>query len=377
MDINRVRLIKQFSELVAIDSPSFGEKAMGTYIKRQLTDLGFIISEDQAGDQYLQGCGNIYGFLSGDKALGPPLLLCAHMDTVEPARGKRAVISETGLITSDGTTVLGADDVSGLVAIFEALRVLRESGLPHRPIEVLFTVAEEIYCCGASQFNFSKIQAKEAYVLDLTGPIGSAAFSAPSILFFTATVSGQSAHAGFEPEKGVHAIAAAAHAVSALPLGHVDEDTTLNIGVIGGGRATNIVPDECEVRGEVRSFSHDKALNQIEAVKKQFINSAQAIGASVSFEVSQGCHAYRTPPDSPVVRRFAQACETLGIPVSLDKTFGGSDNNYLAANGISGLVIASGMQQCHTCQEYTTVDDLVQSAGLTLSLILADDGGSV
>ena len=374
--MNKKRLIEEFASLVYIDSPTFGEKTMGAYLRRALTELGLTVSEDAAGDGHPDGCGNILGFLDGDDSLGAPLLLCALMDTVSPALGKCAVIREDGRITSNGTTVLGADDASGIAAILEALHTLRESGQPHRPVEVLFTVAEEVYCSGAAQFDFTRLRAKEAYVLDLSGPVGSAAYSAPSILFFTATVRGRSAHAGFEPEKGVHAIAAAASAISALKLGHVDGDTTLNVGVISGGLATNIVPDTCEVRGEVRSFSHEAALAQIEAVKQQFQRCAQAAGAAVDFEVSSGCQAYQTPTNSPVVQRFQSCCAALGIQPRLDRTFGGSDNNYLAANGVSGLVIASGMYDCHTVGEYTTIDDLVKAAELTLALILSNDGGT-
>ena len=375
--INIPRLTEEFTSLVAIDSPSFGEKAMGGYLKRALSDLGLTVFEDDAGEGHPESCGNILGFLEGDERLGAPLLLCAHMDTVEPSRGKRAVVGEDGRITSGGNTVLGADDASGIAAMLEALRALRESGQPHRPVEVLFTIAEEVYCCGAARFDCSRLRAKEAYVLDLSGPIGSAAYSAPSILFFTAVFQGRSAHAGFEPEKGVHAIAAAAGAISALKLGHADSDTTVNVGTISGGRAANIVPDACEVRGEVRSFSHGKATERMEAVRQQFLRSAQAVGASVEFAVSEGCRAYRTPPESPVALRFERACKAMGLPVRLDRTFGGSDNNYLAANGVPGLVIASGMHNCHTCQEYTTVGELAQAAELAVALILSrDDGGA-
>lgn len=375
MDININRLTNEFCALTGMDSPSFGEKKVCDYVKRQLVELGFSIAEDQAGAGHENGCGNLYGYLAGEEALGAPLLLCAHMDTVEPSCGKRAVICEDGRITSAGDTVLGADDISGMTAILEALRVIDENGIRHRPIEVLFTVAEEVYCGGASQFDFSQIRSKQAYVLDLAGPIGAAAYSAPSILFFTATVTGKSAHAGFEPEKGIHAIAAAADAVSKLKLGHIGEDATLNIGIIQGGRATNIVPDVCTVRGEVRSFSHKKALELVEAVKQRFSDSAAAIGASAAFEVTEGCKAYETPPGHAVATRFEDVCKSMGIEAQLIKTFGGSDNNYLAVHGITGLVAASGMHDCHTCAEYTTVEELAQSARLVASLIVSDDGG--
>ncbi len=376
MNIDVRRLIKNFSELVAINSPSHGEKKVCGYLKRQLEELGLCISEDQAGAGYENGCGNLYGYLDGEEALGESLLLCAHMDTVEPSGGKRVVIQDNGRITSAGDTVLGADDMSGIAAILEALRVIKENGIRHRPVEVLFTVAEEVYCGGAAQFDFSQIKSRQAYVLDLSGPIGSAAYSAPSILFFNVTVTGKAAHAGFEPEKGIHAIAAAANAVSKLTLGHIGDYTTLNIGVIHGGRATNIVPSECVVSGEVRSFSHEQAVELTQEVERQFIASARLLGASVNFKVSTGCRAYETPADHPVTRDFLKACESMNIEAQMVKTFGGSDNNYLAAHGISGLVVAAGMHNCHTCEEYTTAEELAQSARLVASLIALDFGGT-
>ena len=377
MNINVDRLIRNFSELVAIDSPSYGEKQLCGFLKQQLKELGFSILEDQAGAGHENGCGNLYGYLDGDDVLGEPLLLCAHMDTVEPSKGKHALIKEDGRITSAGDTVLGADDMSGIAAIIEALRVIKENGIRHRPVEVLFTVAEEVYCGGAAQFDFLQIKSREAYVLDLSGPVGTAAFSAPSILFFSVVVTGKSAHAGFEPEKGIHAIAAAADAVSRLTLGQIGNYTTLNIGVIHGGRATNIIPDRCTVSGEVRSFSHQEAILLTKQVEQQFIKSAASRGASVHFQVSIGCKAYETPEDHPSIRNFRQACKLTNIDVQMVKTFGGSDNNYLAAHGIGGLVVASGMHHCHSCEEYTTVGELEQSARLVASLITLDYGGTV
>ncbi len=374
MNINTHRLTTEFIELVSIDSPSFGEQRVGNYIRQNLKALGFEVREDNAGAGHDNGCGNIYGYLAGNNGEKEPLLFCAHMDTVEPANGKHAVLDDGGVIKSAGDTVLGADDFAGIVAILEALRVIRENGIAHRPIEVLFTVAEEVYCGGIAQLDFSWIKSRQAYVLDLAGPVGTAANKAPSILFFTATVAGKSAHAGFEPQNGIHAIAAAAKAVSALRLGQVDGETTLNVGVIEGGRATNIVPDRCVVRGEARSFTHSKAEAQLEEVRHQFEAAAAEIGATVEFEVFFGCEAYETPLDHPVAKRFEKACGAVGLSPAFQPTLGGSDNNYLAQHGIVGLVAAPGMHLCHTCEEYTTADDLVRSARLALALMAASDG---
>lgn len=369
MLVNKERVVKEFSRLVAIDSPSFGERQKGDYLKEVLEALGLFIQEDDAGSRIGGNCGNIYGFLAGSGE-EEPILLCAHMDTVEPAVGKQAIVGDDGIIRSRGDTVLGADDCSGITAILEALRVIKENKLAHRPVEILFTVAEEVYCKGVKAFDFSKIRSKEAYILDLSGFVGSAAYQAPSILSFKIAVHGRSAHAGFAPQDGIHAILAASDAITKIPMGKIGDDTTLNIGLINGGTATNIVPDSCTVNGEIRSYSHEKALEIAEKVKWQFIASADAIGAGVQFDLQVNCRAYETPLNSHVIKHFEKCCAGQNVPVSLIKTFGGSDNNVFAEHGISGIVLASAMNRCHSCEEYTTVDALLDTSALTLALLI-------
>lgn len=109
-----------------------------------------------------------------------------------------------------GGISLGADDVAALTAILEALTVIQEDQLSHRPPEIVFAVAEEPHTIGSHQLDFSRLSAKEAYVLDMDGKIGTAALQAPSILYFQAKFVGKSAHAGMTPELGIHAIGAAA-----------------------------------------------------------------------------------------------------------------------------------------------------------------------
>ena len=373
MTINRERLLNLFAELVAIDSPSRNEHFMAARLKDELMALSFEVYEDDAGTLCGSTSGNVHGYLDG---VGDPLLFCTHMDTVEPSRNKRAVFNEDGTITSAGDTVLGADDCAGTAAILEAVRSLREETKLHRPIEVLFTIAEEIYRGGASVLDSSRIQSKEAYILDLAGPVGIAAYQAPTILFFSAEITGKAAHAGFEPEKGVHAIYAAAKAICALQMGRLDDDTSCNIGVIEGGLASNIVPDRCLLRGEVRSYIHEKAQKQAELVEQTLQDAAASIGASVHFSLQEGCRAYSTPKEHPVAVRFVNACKKMGVPGDLISTFGGSDNNHLAQYGITGLVLATAMNQCHSLNEYTTVDELCNAATLALELMLSSELGT-
>ena len=374
--IDQSRLLTTFEKLVGFDSESFHEAEIKEYLKGALTDLGLEVTEDDAASALRDRgaeAGNLYARLPGTRA-GAPLLFCAHMDTVSPGKGKKALFQPDGRITSDGTTVLGADDAAGLAAILEALAVIRERALPHPEIEILFPAAEEPYCRGTSVFDFSLVRAKTAYVLDLTGPIGTAAVRAPSILSLEIAVRGRSAHAGFAPEAGINALTAAARALAALPTGHVADDTTVNFGVVRGGTGKNIVPAEVSLLGEIRSLRHEASMAEAEKVRSVFLREAGAVGAAAEVTVIEEIRAYSVGADEYVVRRLAAAMERLdfGAP-ELVTTFGGSDNNNFAAAGIRGVVLACAMFDVHTVHEYTTVSELAKSAELITELMTMED----
>ena len=371
MQINQERLLNTFVNLVSIDSPSYQEREMCDELKGRLLQLGLSVEEDDTAERSGSNCGNLIAKLPGTVDL-PSVLFCCHMDTVSPALGKRAILHRDGTITSAGDTVLGADDLSGVSGILEALQVIREKKLPHGPIEVVFTTCEEVYGNGADALDMSKIQAKDAYVFDLTGKTGRAARKAPTIISFSVTVTGKASHAGFAPEKGIHAIQIASNAISKIRFGRVDKETTVNIGTIQGGIATNIVPESCTVSGEVRSYNHAKALAETEKVILTFRKEAEALDASVEASSRVCIKAYEMDENCLAVKRFTTACERLGVTPFLDETFGGSDLNILADRGMEGLVLASAMEQCHSCMEYTTVKELCQVARMALTLMTLD-----
>lgn len=370
--INADRLVRRFMELVAIDSPSYGERQMADHLRRALEALDFTVTEDGAAAVLGGNSGNLYGFLPGREDL-PPLLLCAHMDTVAPALGKRAVIEPDGVIHSGGDTVLGADDLAGAAIILEALEALREAHIPHRSVEVLFSAAEETYCEGAAAFDCRQLKSREAYVLDCEESLGTAVVSAPSILDFTAEVRGRAAHAGFAPEAGISALLAAAKAVTAVKSGRVSPHTTVNFGRIEGGLATNIVPDRCTVRGEIRSDSHPQALEQMGLVRRAFQEACAQSGAELDFRDKCFLRAYSTPQDAAVVQRYFRLCTERGYETRAVRTFGGSDNNVLSANGIQGIVMPSAMHGCHSLQEHTSVRELAETAAVVADLLCSEE----
>lgn len=361
------RLMQEFDELAAIDAESLSERKICDVLKVKLEDLGFTVTEDLAGTQIGGNAGNLYGYLKGTLP-GAPVLLSAHMDTVKPGIGKRP-IHKNGKILSDGTTVLGADDIAGIVEILEGIRQAKEKGIPHRDVEVLFCVAEEMYTVGSRAFDFSQIRSREAYVLDLSGDVGAAANQAPSLISFEIKITGKAAHAGFEPEKGIHAIAVMSQIIGSIPQGHLNEQTTCNIGTIQGGTGTNIVPESCVACGEIRSFSHKEALDcltRICEMVQQIAAQNQAAG-----EVIHTVHlvAYQISEKSPAVYHFQKACEKLGLEGRLTATFGGSDNNTFAEHGIEGLVLSCGMEKAHSVQEYMEEEQLIAGTALVTELI--------
>lgn len=366
--INKQRIREDFLQLTLFDSVSFSERKTADWIMEQLNLLGFEAEEDNAGRIYGGTAGNIYGFLKGELP-GSPILLSAHMDVVQPGIGKTAVVHEDGRITSNGDTVLGSDDICGIVEILNGVRHVVQEGLPHRDIEVLFSAGEEVYGKGAAVFDYSKIRAKEAYVLDLSGPVGTAAIQAPSIISFGITMKGKASHAGFEPEKGIHAITFMSAFIQSIQQGHLDEETTLNIGTIAGGTATNIVPESCVCAGEIRSFSHDKALHCVEDLQQKLSDIAAVSGVETAVSTELHMQAYRIAESDSVVKRFQEACRRLGMEGAVTGTFGGSDNNHFVSHGLHGIVLSCGMYQVHSVKEYTTIDDLEKGALLIAQLL--------
>lgn len=363
------RIKREFTELVGFDSVSLNERRCADWLTARLIELGFTVEEDDAGAALGGNAGNLHAWLPAtDEAAGEPILLSAHMDVVEPGRGKRAIFAD-GTFTSDGSTVLGADDVAGIIEILEGVRSVLTEGRPHRGIELIFCVDEETYARGSRLLDHRRIRSREAYVLDLSGAPGTAAVAAPSLISFRAEVIGRASHAGFSPERGINAIAIAARALADLEQGRLSDGTTRNVGTVAGGTGVNIVPERCVCTGEVRSSDHGRALEAVEEARRAFERAVRDSGATLEFSSKTHIRAYRTPEDSPAVTRFRDACRRCGLAGDLVETFGGSDNNNFAEMGIAGIVLSCGMMGAHTCSEHVSLEDLVVGARLVEHLI--------
>jgi len=358
------RLVEYFISLVEIDSESKDEKRVAEKIANDLSEMGAEVIFDHAHHATHGNVGNLIANFKG-KIDKEPLLLCAHTDTVKPGIGVKAIIKDS-YITTDGSTILGSDDKAGIAQIVEAIKRLHEEGYEYAPIQVLFTISEEIGLLGAKNLDYSLIDAKVGFALDWHG-VCSIVTHAPSLNIFEIVVNGKEAHAGGSPEKGINAIQVAGEAIGKLKLGRIDFETTANIGNIKGGLAHNIVPKTCFVSGEVRSHDEEK----LEKLTNNIIKTFEKVAAkhkvkfdSKVFKASSHGHvlkdfvALKISEDEEIVKIAEKAARNIGVEPKIETGGGGSDANVFAEHGLIVPIIGTGMNDVHSTHENIKIDDL-------------------
>ena len=362
-------ILQEFLELTAYSVPSKHEREIRACLRKKLEDIGLETWEDDAFPE--TGSGNLYGRLQGTTG-EEPIMFVVHMDTVTPCENKKVIVEPDGLIHTDGTTILGGDDVTGIVELLSALRRIRKLRMRHRTIEVVFSASEEYFVQGAERLRYDTLTAKKAFILDTDGEIGRAVIAAPTGVRIVANLTGKAAHAALKPEDGINAIAMAADAVSGMRLGRVDAYTTANIGIIKSGDSGNIVPETCFVEGETRSLLHESALRQRDHMVKCFQDAAEKHGGTCDVETTLVYNAWALQEDSELWQRFKTACEKHGIVPSFESACGGSDASMMSAHGIECLVVATGMHEIHSVREYTTLGEMDTMANVVFHLMIDD-----
>ena len=361
--INQARLIETFIELIRINSPSFNEREIGDFLKKRLEYTGCTV-EFQEYDRSF----NLIAIKKGTNPNIPSLLLSGHMDTIEPTEGITFSIEE-GIIRTTGNTVLGADDKSALAQILEVLTVINEKEIPHGDLEIVFTSAEENGLFGAKNLDFTRLSSKHALVLDSSGNVGNIVIAAPTHHTYEMKITGKPAHAGIEPENGISAIRVAARIVSEVPDGRINAGTTANIGVIKGGTATNVVPKEVIIKGELRSQNE----GDLEKTKQALFNIAEIVakqnGAQLEIASREEYKAFRIDENDPFLRFLDEIYKECGLEPVHTTTGGGSDANIFNQNGIMAINISTGMQKVHSTEEHIHIKDLYNGSVVVLSAI--------
>lgn len=365
--INEDRLVKRFLEYVQIDSPTKEELEFAQHIKVELEKLGLEVYMDNAGESVGSNAGNVVGRLKGNPD-GTPILFSCHMDTVSPSRGIKPQIKD-GIISSDGTTILGADNKAGIAAIVEALEIIKENNIDHGDIEVVFSIFEEGGLYGAKGLDYSKLNAKKVFVMDSGGAPGTIIYKGPAQNKIDIKFIGKEAHAGVAPESGISAIVMAAEAISNMNLLRIDEETTANIGIIHGGTATNVVTPEVVLEAEARSLDNNKLKVQTDHMINSCNEAAEMYKGKVEIKVDHTYDAFEVALDHEIIQDVKEANEILGFNTITVTSGGGSDTNIFNSKGIPAINLAIGEMAPHTLEEHIYIKDLVDSSKLALQLM--------
>ncbi|MEH7441814.1 tripeptidase T [Bacillus sp. JJ1122] len=366
--INNERLLNEFLELVQIDSETKYETEIASVLKQKFTDLGLEVIEDDTTAVTGHGAGNLICTLNGTKEGVDTIYFTSHMDTVIPAKGVKPSIKD-GYVVTDGTTILGADDKTGLAVMLETIKVLKEQSIEHGTIQFIITVGEESGLVGAKALDRSLVKAKYGYALDSDGKVGNIIVAAPTQAKVAAVIHGKTAHAGVAPEKGVSAITIAAKAVARMPLGRIDEETTANIGRFQGGTQTNIVCDHVEILAEARSLIPEKMEAQVKKMKEAFESAAQEMGGKADVDVQVMYPGFKFGEGDLVVELARKAAAKIGRSCELLHSGGGSDANVIAGFGIPTVNLAVGYEEIHTTNERMPIEELEKLGEMVIALI--------
>lgn len=351
------RLLQTFLDLVKIDSPSGHEEKVREYVSRFVQKLGLEPIQDARGNLIVKIDG-----------VGEPILLGSHLDTVEPGKNIHPKI-EDGIIKSDGTTILGADNKVAVAAILEVLKSVIESKTKTKPLDIIFTLAEESGEFGSTKLDYSKINAEEGYTFDSLSPLGSIITASPFYNRFHIKIIGKATHAS-TPDEGINTLKILVDSIGKIKLGKVNDKTVMNIGVVNGGSGINTIPGETTIGGEVRSFVGEDAEFYSRNIVQKFKETALQLGGKIEAEIFQDSPGYEYEADDEFIKSTKKTIEDLRLIPTLVKKWACSDANVLHANGIKTLNLGDGINDPHTVKESVSIESLNLLAKLVSFLII-------
>jgi tripeptide aminopeptidase len=378
MEINKNRLIETFIELAKIKSPSGNEQFIADLVVRKLSTL----CDETIKDNY----GNVIAKKHGH---GEPIIFCAHLDTVPVGGEKIKPIIGDERITSDGTTILGADNKDAVSAILEALRVLKENNINHRALEIVFTREEETISRGATNLDFTILDGKECVISDSTNAYGTIVMSAPYCFQFDIEVHGKRCHPK-EPENGINAAMVVAKALNSCPIGKIDRLTTATVSYQVTGlkgevkkiqsdkgieinfnlKNRNTVPDLGLVYGEVRGANIETVKNTLQQIKKIFKKTTNEFKAELIFTSKKLADGYLFQKNDNLVKHVETIFSRQNVKPIFFDSVGGSDANIFNGHGIKTIVISSAHRNNHQVSEYLIINDHYLLADFFVKLVI-------
>jgi glutamate carboxypeptidase len=359
-----IGLLKQ---LAAIESPSHDKIAVDTcvaFVAEQLRAQGVdgtIVPQSTAGNQLLATWPGV--------TPTPQFLTLCHLDTVWPV-GTLAGMplrEENGNLFGPGVY----DMKAGTAILLTALRVLREAGLsPQYPVRMLFTGDEEVG--SVTSRNLIEAEARHSRLTIVLEPAlanGQIKTFRKGVGDFTVVAHGRAAHAGGDHQKGINAIEELAYHIPALQqLTDYATGTTLNVGLIKGGSASNVVPERAEMEVDFRISQMaeiDRVVTAIQGLRP-VLNGAR-------LEISGGLNRPPMEHNATMVKTFEQArrlAAGIGLTLEEGSTGGGSDGNFTAGLGIPTLdgmgAVGDG---AHATHEHVVIDSLAERAALLATIL--------
>ncbi len=355
-EFNEGRLLSNLVEMIKIDSESGYEGPMTEWLMDWFLKRGYDVKRDKAGSLCGSTGDNVIVHIPGTME-GEAIAFNAHQDTVKPGKGIVPKIIGRRMV-SEGNTILGADDKSGIAVLLEALENIAEKNIPHRELYYIFTIGEEVGMHGAKGLDSADLPCKNFFHLDDAAKPGIVRPMGPGAVRMRCDFTGRAAHAGIEPEKGVSAVMMLGDALTRMPMGRIDAETTSNIGEIGGGEATNIVAEHAWFTAEARSRNSEKLKAQTEAVRSACLAAAEKYGGEADLKVEPTYPPYVPDKDWFVLRCSRDAYEKEGVETVEIPAGGGGDCNILCGKGYECGGISTGMYKCHTTDEYLELDEL-------------------
>ncbi len=264
------------------------------------------------------------------------------------------------IITTDGTTLLGSDDKSGVACIMDAIHFLvNNPHIKHGTIKVLFTPDEEVGR-GVEQINMKKLGADFGYTLDSgdTGWFEDETFSADGA---KVVIHGISAHPGYAKDRMINAMRVAGHIIARLPLNRLSPESTdgkegfVHLVRMGG------VLERAELDFIVRDFDNEllaKHGEELRQICEEVINEFP--GATMEFSISEQYRNMKNVLDNfPQVSEYArQAIERVGLTVTQKPIRGGTDGSRLSYMGLPCPNLFAGEQEIHSLKEWVSVQDM-------------------
>ena len=346
------RLANTFMEMVRIDSESGAEKEFIAYLKDLFTrEFHATCTTDEFGNL-------IATIPAKNSTRTEPVFFSCHADTVKPGKGIEPVL-ENGVIRSKGDTVLGADDKAGIAELVEALRTADR----YPALEIVVSREEEIGLVGAKHFDTTRLKSKMGFLIDMDA-LDAVVIGGPSHMMIDIEITGKAAHAGMEPEKGISAIRAASSAITSLKEGWIDEETTVNVGIIEGGEIRNGVPEKARIKAECRSLTHEKCVAQSNVIKEAFEIAAKSIGACAEVKMEMAYKAVSISEDTEVVSIAKKAVQSVGLDPQVRIICGGTDASIYNEEGIQTVVIGMGGVAEHSKDEHIAVADMEKAVSM-------------